>query len=477
VISYTVSDIQGNESGADVEVNYPPVAQNDFVNGEAGKQIIIYVLDNDSNTSSPLDRSTVRIINPENGDEVESIAVAGEGTWSTNSDGSITFTPEYGFENNPTPIEYIVREQSGDISNRATVTIVYPDAVDDVIIVPVGHHGDITVNIVANDSNNTEATEVSLGCTDANVKSLTVDGEGVWSVNESGIVTFAPLEGFVNEPTDINYTIGLVSGVRSNCATVDVRFELLSRDDSSLMNVGSITLIPILSNDYGSLNPESVRLILPENIPAGSRVSEDGKTLTVRGEGVWSVSSEGIVSFTAEDGFVTVPTPINYSVENNSGLVSNISTITLTQGGDSTVVATDNTGEANAGNPVIIDVLSDDTGDLNGSTVYILDASGNQVESSVIVGEGTWQVNADQTVTFTPEEGYTGTPTPIEYVIQDRNGAISNTATITIAGECTCETYESSISVMSDTAGILMFLLTLLLTIFFFEREKNMRHH
>jgi len=271
-ISYTVEDTQGNETGSDVEVNYPPLAQDDYVNGEVGKQIVIYVLDNDSNTSSPLDKSTVRIINPENGDEVETLTVVGEGTWSTNEDGSITFTPEDGFQTNPTPIEYIVKELSGDVSNRATVTIVYPDAVDDVIIVPIGHNGDITVNVVENDSNNTDASLVSLGCTEANVKSLTVEGEGVWNVADTGTVTFTPNEGFINEPTDINYTVGLVSDVRSNCATIDVRFELLARDDSSLMNVGTVTLIPILNNDYGSLNPESVLLILPENIPAGSRV-------------------------------------------------------------------------------------------------------------------------------------------------------------------------------------------------------------
>ncbi len=475
-ISYTVADAEGNESGAEVEVNYPPVAVDDFVNAEVGKQIIIYVLDNDSNTSSPLDKSTVRIINPENGDEVESITVAGEGTWSANSDGSITFTPEYGLENNPTPIEYTVKELSGDVSNRARVTIVYPDAVDDVVIIPVGHSGDITVNVVENDSNNTEASEVSLSCIDANVKSLTIDGEGVWTVADTGRVSFASVEGFVNEPTDMDYSVGLVSGGRSNCATIDVRFELLARDDSSLMNVGTVTLIAILNNDYGSLNPESVRLILPENIPAGSRVSEDGKTLTVHGEGVWSVNSEGIVSFRAEEGFITTPIPINYSVENSNALVSNIAIITLTQGGDTTIVATNNSAEANEGNPIVIDVLGDDRGDLNGSTVYILDSDGNRVQSRVVSGEGTWQVNADQTVTFTPEEGYTGTPTPIEYVIQDRHGAISNAATITITGVCTCTPYEESISAMSDTAGILMLLLTLLLTVFFFEREENMRY-
>ena len=473
-ITYSVSDIQGNETGADIEVNYPPVAQDDHVNGEVGKQIIIYVTDNDTNTSSPLDKASVRIIDPSNGDEVETLTVVGQGTWSTNTDGSMTFTPEDAFESNPTPIEYTVKEQSGDVSNRATVTIVYPDAVDDIIIVPIGDTGDIIINVLENDSNNTDASRVSIGCTPAEVKSLTVSGEGVWSVNENGTITFSPLAEFAAEPRDINYSVGLIDGGNSNCATIDVRYELLARDDSSLMNVGGTTQIHILTNDYGSLNSESVILVLPENIPAGSRVREDGKILTVNGEGVWSVNSDGLVSFIAEDGFTNTPTPIHYTVENNNGTVSNVASITLTQGGVS-VIATDNSAEADGGNPITINVINDDIGDLTGSTLYLVEVNGSLVQTLVVEGEGVWRVNTDQTITFTPEAGYTGTPTPIDYVIQDRNGLTSNSATITIRGTCTCDSYEASVSVMSDTAAILMLLLTLLLTIFFFEREDRLQ--
>ena len=475
-INYTVLDAQGNESGSEVAVNYPPLAKDDHTNAEVGKQIIIYVLDNDNPTSTPLDKTTLRIIDPENDDEVEILAVSGEGTWSTNEDGSITFTPEDGFKNNPTPIEYIVKEQSGDVSNRARVTVVYPDAVDDIVIVPVGHSGDITVNVIENDSNNTKASEVSLGCTNANIKSLTIDGEGIWSVTDNATVSFSPIEGFVNEPSDINYSIGLVSGERSNCATIDVRLELLARDDNSLMNVGRVTLVAVLNNDYGSLNPESVRLILPTNIPVGSRVSEDGKTLTVVGEGVWSVNNEGVVRFRAEEGFTSTPTSIHYSVQNLNGVVSNIATITLNQGGEKTVITTNDTAEANAGNSITIDVLNNDEGNLNGSTVYILDEDGKRVSHRDVAGEGQWQVNSNQTVTFTPEAGYVGTPTSIRYVLQDRYGVISNSTAINIIGVCKCEAYEESISVLSDRAGILMVLLTILLMVFFFEREDNMNY-
>jgi CshA-type fibril repeat protein len=139
------------------------------------------------------------------------------------------------------------------------------------------------------------------------------------------------------------------------------------------------------------------------------------------------------------------------------------------------VIATNNQAQANGSNPVVINVLSDDKGDLNGSVVYLLDSNGSLVQSRLVEGEGVWSVNDDQRVTFTPQRGYIGTPTPIDYVIRDRNGNNSNRATITIVGACSCDPYEASISVMSGTSAMVMWFLTLLLTMLFFKRDE--KHH
>lgn len=46
----------------------------------------------------------------------------------------------------------------------------------------------------------------------------------------------------------------------------------------------------------------------------------------------------------------------------------------------------------------------------------------------VVKGEGTWTVdNTAGTVTFTPEEGFTGTATPVTYTASDRKGVKSKT--------------------------------------------------
>ncbi len=470
-ISYSVQDTQGNESSADVEIDYPPLARDDRVNAEVGKQIVIFVLDNDSQTSSPLDKASLRLIDPATGDEVESVTVQGEGTWSTNIDGSVTFTPEDGFKNNPTPIKYVVRELSGDVSNQATITIVYPDAVDDVVIVPANHVGAITVNVAENDSNNTVANTVTLGCKQPGVKRLVMDNEGTWSVADNGVVTFTPIDGFSGDPTDIQYTIGLVSGERSNCATIDLRHELLAVDDSATLNVGGVSLINVLDNDSGALNIASVRLVTPANSVEGTTLSEDGRTLSVPNEGTWSVNDEGIVTFTAVDGFTSSPTPIGYTVENIDGVRSNVAQITLTEGGV-TITANDDNAIANGAEPIILNVLDNDQGDINSSSVRFIDAHGDEVRRLVVAGEGTWSVDNSGVVTFTGETGFVGTPTPVQYIVHANVAVLSDTATIRVNGTCDCTPYESSVPAIGRLAEVFMVLLTILLSMLFLHKEE-----
>jgi len=473
-IAYTVQDTEGNEAGAEVEINYPPLALDDNVNAQRATQVIVYVLENDSNTSSPLDIASLRLIDPTSGDEVETLTIEGQGTWTINIDGSVTFTPDVDFVNNPTPIEYVVREIAGDVSNRATIRIVYPDAVDNTVIIPVGTTGDISINVAENDSNNTVAGTVTIGCTQAGVDTLVVNGEGTWTVLDGSIIVFTPEVDFIGEPTDIEYTIGLVSTERSNCARIDIRRELLVVDDTSTLNVGSVTLINILANDFGSLNAQSVQLVLPVTPVAGSALSSDGRTLTVPDEGVWSVNDLGIVSFTAIDGFTSAPTAIRYTVENNNGLVSNTASIRLVEGGLS-VVANDDRGTADAGHPVIIDVLDNDRGDLNSSSVRIITAEGEEVTSYIVAGEGTWTVGDNGDITFTGETGFVGTPTAIRYIVSGNSVIVlSDTARVSIMGTCDCRPYETSIPAMGKLAAFSMLILTLLITIIFFRKENNL---
>jgi hypothetical protein len=58
--------------------------------------------------------------------------VPGEGTWTVDNSGNVTFTPLPGFNEDPTPILYSVQDTTDLTSNRAYVTVDYvPIASDD----------------------------------------------------------------------------------------------------------------------------------------------------------------------------------------------------------------------------------------------------------------------------------------------------------------------------------------------------------
>jgi hypothetical protein len=232
------------------------------------------------------------------------------------------------------------------------------------------------------------------------------------------------------------------------------------------MNVGSVTLIDVLNNDFGNINASTLSLVVPKNAPQGTTLSENGHILTVPREGTWRILPSNMVSFTALEGFTGVPTPIGYQVENSDGIQSNVATITLLDGvvsGVSTIIANDDIGQAQGNaNPIIINVLENDEGDLNGSQVFLIDDNGSLVERIVIEGEGVWRIE-DNRVVFTPVTPFIGTPTQRNYLVRDRLGNNSNLAGISFIGQCVCSVYESNIPTMTNISGFLMFLLTLLI--------------
>ncbi|WP_452223730.1 hypothetical protein [Lacinutrix chionoecetis] len=80
----------------------------------------------------------------------------------------------------------------------------------------------------------------------------------------------------------------------------------------------------------------------------------------------------------------------------------------------------------------------DANGTIIASTVSITtpgatDATGDgDNDTLVVAGEGTWTLDENANLTFTPEPGFTGDPTPVTYTVEDNDGNVSNQATVTI---------------------------------------------
>ncbi|MEZ6121007.1 MAG: Ig-like domain-containing protein [Pirellulaceae bacterium] len=74
-----------------------------------------------------------------------------------------------------------------------------------------------------------------------------------------------------------------------------------------------------LANDTdvdGTLDGSTVVLINP---PAGATLSPDGKTLTVPGEGVYTVLPTGEITFSPAANFSGMTTSVTYQVADNDG--------------------------------------------------------------------------------------------------------------------------------------------------------------
>ena len=164
--------------------------------------------------------------------EGKTLVVPGEGVWTADSDyGAITFTPEAGFEGNPTPITYTVDDDQGNTSNAATVTITYTDnplARNDVSLGnPVGQP--VTVDVLVNDAaapgRTLDPASVQITGTANPGESLVVAGVGTWSVyTTTGAITFTPEVDFAGDPTPIAYTVDDDQGNTSNSAIVTITY-------------------------------------------------------------------------------------------------------------------------------------------------------------------------------------------------------------------------------------------------------------
>jgi CshA-type fibril repeat protein len=225
--------------------------------------------------------------------------------------------------------------------------------------------------------------------------------------------------------------------VSSNDITItrfDVKAPEAVDDNVSAQVAGQSVEIDVVGNDsngFFDLNASTVRIIDPST---GDKVTE----LVVPGEGTWSVDVEtGKIRFVPEAGYVGDPTPIEYSIEDVQGTeVKAFLRI------DYAPVATDDVKvDVPVGTLVTVDVLSNDknTSQLfDPSTVVITDENGTVIGTSgagkelVVSGEGVWTVHDDGTISFEPNDGFTGNPTPVYYKVQDSRGDFTNVAKISL---------------------------------------------
>lgn len=269
-----------------------------------------------------------------------------------------------------------------------------------------------------------------------------VTAEGTWQVNPGGTVTFTPAPGYTGTTPPVEYeitdedgstdTADLVVTVRPGPSAapdtdatpqdIDVTVDPLTNDTPGLLVDGS----------DGSWDESSV--VFPVG-PNPGTVTNEGKTLTVPGEGVYTIDPvTGEVTFDPEPLFTGVATPVTYDVTDSNGNDAR-STITITVA-PVVPLANDDTASTPFNTPVTLPAVTDDAaGDpsapLVPSATVFTSPNATNGGKTLVTPEGTWQVNPNGTVTFTPAPGYVGTTPAVEYEITDENGT-TDTAVLTV---------------------------------------------
>ncbi|WP_199908619.1 Ig-like domain-containing protein, partial [Providencia alcalifaciens] len=137
-------------------------------------------------------------------------------------------------------------------------------------------------------------------------------------------------------------------------------------------------------------------------------------------KGTVTIGEDGKLIFTPNPGATGTDT-ITYTVKDKNGNVSNEATVTINI--DAPPVAVDDTAATKESVPVTIDVLANDTDldkDIDPSTL-VIKTNGSKGTATIVDGK----------LVYTPNAGEVGTDT-ITYQVFDKNGNVSNEATVTI---------------------------------------------
>ncbi|WP_408952121.1 DUF6923 family protein [Lysobacter sp. Hz 25] len=209
-----------NCATATVTVTVQPnqvTAEDDTASTPANTPVTIPILGNDSTTGSPLNPASITFP-----------TLPANGTVTLNPDGTVTYTPAPGYLG-PDTFVYQVCDSSTPtpVCDTATVTVQVtgspPVANPDGEQVTGVAGEPLIIPVLANDSdpdNNIDPTSILLVGAGGDGKTLVVPGEGTWTVNPNGTLTFMPVPGFVGAVTPIQYTVADTTGLRSNPSTV-----------------------------------------------------------------------------------------------------------------------------------------------------------------------------------------------------------------------------------------------------------------
>ena len=379
----------------------------------------------DPETGQPTDKTTIKVPN--------------EGTYTINpNSGEVTFTPEPNFTGRGTGVT-VQRVDKNGTPAESTYTPT---------VVGVTPKGKEAKSKDLQGETQTGKPTFTGGKTTVNGKEETVpmddtvpatfeDGsttkvvpnEGTYTVEPDGTVTFVPEPNFTGVATGVT-----VKRVDKNGTPVTAKYTPtvipVSPSGEDVTSVGPKNTpqegTPIFKGGSETVNGKKKTVEIDNDVPA---TFEDGSTKkVVLGEGTYTVDKDGKVTFTPEKDFVGVTKGVTVKRVDKNGTPVTAKYTPTVLGVTSTkdVESEGPKGKPQSNTPVF-------EGDIDKDVPPTFE---DGKTTKVVPGQGTYTIDPNGKVTFTPEPEFVGTANSVTVVRKDKNGkTISASYTPTVRPE------------------------------------------
>ena len=412
---------------------------------------------------APIDPAVpAKLVDPTTGQPTDekSVTVLGEGTYTIDPEtGEVTFKPEPNFTGKATGVEVQRKDTNGTPATAKYTPTVKPvtptskDAISEDIQgakqtgTPVFTPGKTTVNGQEVTVDLDPEVKPTLVGADEEGK-VVVPNEGTYTVDENGVVTFTPEPNFTGKASGVTVkradkngtevtakytpTVKPVTPTAKDATTTDVQGS--TQSGKPVFTPGKTTVNGV--EKTVELSEKPAKLVDPET---GDPVD----SVTVDGEGTYTVAPDGTVTFTPEKSFTGQATGVTVKREDKNGtpVTAQYTPVVLPvtpTGKDVTSIG--EKGEKQSETPV----FKAGTTKLNGKTVTVLidekvapTLEGADEEGKVVVpNEGTYTIDKNGKVTFTPEKDFVGKASGVTVKRVDENGTpVTATYTPTVLGK------------------------------------------
>ena len=342
--------------------------------------------------------------------------VQGVGEYTINSDGSITFTPEKRYVGIPTPVTVKRVDKNGTevtATYTPTVTKVTPTSTNATSTGPQGVPQTGTPTFTGGDPLVPIDETVEPTFADGS-KEKNIPGQGTYTIAPDGTVTFTPDKQFVGKPDPVT-----VKRVDKNGTPVTATY------------TPTVTKVTPVGTNVTSTGPQGVPQtgtpsfqggdpLVPIDDTVEPSFADGNKEKVIPGQGTYTITPDGAVTFTPEKQYVGTPDPVTVKRVDKNG-----TEVTATYSPEFAKVTPTGTNATSTG-PQGVPQTGSPSFQGGDPLVPIDDTVEPRFEDGtkekVIPSQGTYTIAPDGAVTFTPEKQFVGKPDPVTVKRVDKNG-------------------------------------------------------